>query len=234
MTGACKKSKFKIKKVKNTVAESVFEFLLLTIEFYCLMISPDLKLESEKVLLRPLQHLDIASFSPLTKDPSLWKYFTMLLNHPDELQRWVEIALKERDEGKRIPFTIIEKASGGICGSTSFGSISYFDKRIEIGWSWLGRQYQGTGINFHAKFCLLSFAFDLLSFERVEIKTDNLNERAKQGLRKIGAKEEGVLRSHMQMPMNRRRDSVYFSILKNEWPGIRNSIFKDINTFMFS
>ncbi len=198
------------------------------------MISPDLKLESEKVLLRPLQHLDIASFSPLTKDASLWKYFTMLLNHPGELQRWVEMALKERDEGKRIPFTIIEKATGAICGSTSLGSISYFDKRIEIGWSWLGRQYQGTGINFHAKFCLLSFVFDLLSFERVEIKTDNLNERARQGLRKIGATEEGVLRSHMQMPMNRRRDSVYFSILKDEWPGIRKSIFKDINTFMFS
>lgn len=198
------------------------------------MISPDLKLESEKVLLRPLQHLDIASFSTLTKDASLWKYFTMLLNHPDELLRWVEMALKEREEGKRIPFTIIEKATGAICGSTSLGSISYFDKRIEIGWSWLGRQYQGTGINFHAKFCLLSFVFDLLSFERVEIKTDNLNERAKQGLRKIGATEEGVLRSHMQMPMNRRRDSVYFSILKDEWPGIRKSVFKDINTFMFS
>jgi RimJ/RimL family protein N-acetyltransferase len=196
------------------------------------MISPDLTLETDKVLLRPLQHLDIASFSPLTKDSSIWKYFTMLLNNPDELQRWVEIAIEEREEGKRIPFTIMEKATGNVCGSTSLGSISYYDKRIEIGWSWLGKQYQGTGINFHAKFCMLSFAFEMLSFERVEIKTDNLNERAKQGLRKIGAKEEGILRSHMQMPMNRRRDSIYFSILKSEWPDIRNSIFKEIKTFM--
>jgi RimJ/RimL family protein N-acetyltransferase len=67
----------------------------------------------------------------------------------------------------------------------------------------------------------------------VEIKTDNLNERAKQGLRKIGAKEEGVLRSHMQMPLNRRRDSVYFSILKNEWPAIKKSVFKDITSFSY-
>jgi len=198
------------------------------------MIPPQLILETDKVLLRPLQHLDIASFTPLTKDASIWKYFTFLLNNPSELQYWVETALQEREEGKRIPFTIVEKVSGNICGSTSLGSISYYDKRIEIGWSWLGKQYQGTGINFHAKFCMLSFAFDLLSFERVEIKTDNLNERAKQGLRKIGAREEGVLRSHMKMPMNRRRDSVYFSILKNEWPGIRNSIFKEINTFICS
>ena len=195
------------------------------------MITQQLILETDKVLLRPLQHLDIASFSMITNDASVWKYFTFLLDDPEQLQRWVEIALQEREERKRIPFTIIEKSTGDICGSTSYGSISLFDKRIEIGWSWLAKEYQGTGINFHAKFSLLSYAFEVLDFERVEIKTDNLNERAKQALRKIGAKEEGVLRSHMQMPLNRRRDSVYFSILKNEWPGIRSSIFKEIKTF---
>lgn len=198
-----------------------------------MIISPDLRLETDKVLLRPLQHLDIVSFSPITEDESLWKYFTFLLNDAVELERWVEIALQEREEGKRIPFAIIEKSTGIVCGSTSFGNISYYDKRIEIGWSWLGKQYQGTGINFHAKFSLLSYAFDVLGWERVEIKTDNLNERARQALRKIGAKEEGVLRSHMQMPMNRRRDSVYFSIVKNEWPAVKNSIFREIKSFHF-
>lgn len=197
------------------------------------MISPELRLETDKVLLRPLQHLDIAAFSNIVNDPSLWDYFTLLLNDPAQLQQWVEIALREREEGKRIPFTIIEKATGAICGSTSFGNISYVDQRIEIGWSWLGKQFQGTGINFHAKFSLLSYAFDVLDWERVEIKTDNLNERSKQALRKIGATEEGVLRSHMQMPKNRRRDSVYFSIIKNEWAPIKNSIFKEIKTFSY-
>ncbi|MBS1920684.1 MAG: GNAT family N-acetyltransferase [Bacteroidetes bacterium] len=197
------------------------------------MISPDLKLETDKVLLRPLQHLDIASFATLTNDPSLWNYFTLLLDEPAQLQQWVAIALKEREERKRIPFTIIEKSTGAICGSTSFGNISYPDKRIEIGWSWLGKQYQGTGINFHAKFSLLSYSFDVLNWERAEIKTDNLNERSKQALRKIGATEEGVLRSHMQMPKNRRRDSVYFSFIKNEWPQIKSSVFREIKTFKY-
>ncbi|HWC53769.1 MAG TPA: GNAT family protein [Chitinophagaceae bacterium] len=197
------------------------------------MISPELRLETDKVLLRPLQHLDIAAFSNIVNDPSLWDYFTLLLNDPAQLQQWMEIALREREEGKRIPFTIVEKATGTICGSTSFGNISYVDQRIEIGWSWLGKQFQGTGINFHAKFSLLSYAFDVLDWERVEIKTDNLNERSKQALRKIGATEEGVLRSHMQMPKNRRRDSVYFSIIKNEWAPIKNSIFKEIKTFSY-
>jgi RimJ/RimL family protein N-acetyltransferase len=198
------------------------------------MISPHLILETDKVLLRPLLIQDISSFSQITKDSSIWKYFTFFLDDDAELQRWVELALQERKDGKRIPFTIIEKSTGTVCGSTSFGSISYFDKRIEIGWSWLGKNFQGTGINFHAKFSLLSYAFEILDWERVEIKTDNLNERAKQGLRKIGAKEEGVLRSHMQMPLNRRRDSVYFSILKNEWPSVRNTIFKELRSFSFT
>jgi N-acetyltransferase len=199
-----------------------------------MLIPPSLKLETDNVLLRPLQKEDMSSFARIVNDQSLWRYFTFLLNNAAELQRWVETALNEREDGKRIPFTIIEKATGEICGSTSLGSISYYDKRIEIGWSWLGKQYQGTGINFHAKFSMLSYAFDVLDWERVEIKTDNLNERAKQGLRKIGAKEEGVLRSHMQMPLNRRRDSVFFSILKNEWPEVKNSIFKDITSFQYS
>jgi len=198
------------------------------------MISQNLRLETDKVILRPLENSDISSFARITNEAALWKYFTFLLNNHSELQRWVETALKEREEGKRLPFTIIEKATGEVCGSTSLGSISYYDKRIEIGWSWLGKHYQGTGINFHAKFSMLSYAFDVLDWERVEIKTDNLNERAKQGLRKIGAKEEGVLRSHMQMPLNRRRDSVFFSILKDEWPKIKSSIFKENTSFQHS
>ena len=199
-----------------------------------MIIPQSLKLETDKVMLRPLQQEDISFFARIANEASLWKYFTFLLNNSAELQRWVETALKEREEGKRIPFTIIDKANGDVCGSTSLGSISYYDKRIEIGWSWLGKHFQGTGINFNAKFCMLSYAFDVLNWERVEIKTDNLNERAKQGLRKIGAKEEGVLRSHMKMPFNRRRDSVYFSILKDEWPAIKNSIFKEITSFQYS
>jgi len=199
-----------------------------------MIISQNLKLETDNVILRPLHQDDLSHFAGIANEASLWKYFTFLLNNSAELQRWVETALKEREEGKRIPFTIVEKTTGAVCGSTSFGSISYYDKRIEIGWSWLGKHYQGTGINFHAKFSMLSYAFDVLKWERVEIKTDNLNERAKQGLRKIGAKEEGVLRSHMQMPLNRRRDSIFFSILKDEWPKVKNSIFKEITSFQYS
>ena len=198
------------------------------------MISQQLVLETDKVLLRPMHGGDLTTFRELAKDTALWTYFTLELDKLEQLEAWMEVAMHDRVHGSRIPFTIIEKASDTIAGSSSYGNISYFDKRIEIGWSWLGKQFQGTGINLHAKFCLLNYAFQEWNFERVELKTDNLNDRAKQGLRKIGAQEEGVLRSHMQMPNGRRRDSVYFSILKTEWPAVRDSIFKDIKTFSYS
>jgi RimJ/RimL family protein N-acetyltransferase len=190
---------------------------------------PDgLSLSTQKLLLRPLKQQDIKQFLPLTAAAELWQYFTKLLNHEDQLTDWVNQGLEERAGKTRFPFTITEKETGVICGSTSFGNISFFDKRIEIGWTWLGKAFHGTGINHHAKYAMLQFAFEELLFERVEIKTDNLNERAKQALRKIGAREEGVLRSHMLMPGGRRRDSVYFSILKNEWPEVKSNFFKDI------
>src|SRR5688500_9653575 len=145
-----------------------------------------LSLETNKVLLRPLVMADFHAFIPLTTLPSTWKYFTKLLNEEDQLMDWVKQAIDDRNNKSRYPFTIVDKEGERICGSTSFGNISFFDKRIEIGWTWLSPSYQGTGINPHAKFAMLHFAFEQLAFERVEIKTDNLNERAKQALRKIG------------------------------------------------
>lgn len=108
------------------------------------------------------------------------------------------------------------------------GSISMHDLKLEIGWSWLGAGFRSSGINRHAKFAMMQYAFEEINFERVEFKTDVLNERARQGLRKIGGVEEGILRSHMTMWNNRRRSSIYYSVLKNEWPEIKEKIFRDI------
>jgi len=100
---------------------------------------------------------------------------------------------------------------------SSFGNVSVLDSRVEIGWSWIGLDFQGTGVNSEYKRLLLSFAFDKLKFIRVEFKTDVLNVKARRALEKIGAVEEGVLRSHTQMHHNRRRDTIYYSILQEEW-----------------
>ena len=186
------------------------------------------QLETPRVLLRPMQMEDIEEYNSLSNDPDIWKYFTKLLSDPSEMKQWVEDALKDKAAYTRMPFTVIDKDTKNICGSTSFGNISFYDKRIEIGWSWLGRKSIGSGVNKHAKFALLSYAFEVMKMERVEIKTDYLNERAKAALIKVGMKPEGVLRSHIQMHSDRRRDTIYFAIIRPEWQERKIQFFDDL------
>jgi RimJ/RimL family protein N-acetyltransferase len=198
------------------------------------MIEADLMLETNRVFLRPIEESDLNPFFHLAQDDKeMWKYFTLNLADKNDLERWMEAAFSDRASGTRRPFTIIDKNTNQIAGSSSMGNISYHDLRLEIGWSWLGKTFRSTGVNFHTKYSMMRYAFEEMSFERVEFKTDLLNERAKQGLRKVGGKEEGVLRSHMTMWNNRRRDSIYFSVIKKEWPQLKETIFKDIAGYAF-
>ena len=195
-------------------------------------IPPELKLETDRVLLRPIAIDDFDPFLALAQqDKDMWKYFSLNLADKMGLKKWMDTAVAERETGTRRPFTIIDKKAKQIAGSSSLGNISYHDLRVEIGWSWLGKDFRSSGVNFNAKYAMMRYAFDELNFERVEFKTDLLNERAKQGLRKIGARDEGVLRSHMTMWNDRRRDSIYFSVLKNEWPHLKETIFKEISGY---
>lgn len=190
--------------------------------------SGNLELETPRVLLRRLKAEDLPALRALSTDETTWKYFTRDLSQPGEMEAWIEEALQLYGEKARMPFVIIEKDSGNICGTTSYGNISFYDKRIEIGWTWLGNDYIGSSINRHAKFCLISFAFEAMGMMRVEIKTDNLNERAKAALIKVGMKPEGVLRSHMQMHSNRRRDTIYFGMIREEWEERKINFFADL------
>jgi RimJ/RimL family protein N-acetyltransferase len=192
------------------------------------IIPRDLTLQTNIVLLRPMESSDFSEFSRLAQDEDAFRYFSLNLADPRQLQQWMNAAFKEREADTRRPFTIIEKSSGKIAGSMSMGNISIHDLRLEIGWSWLGKDFRSTGINFHSKYSMLRHSFDNLLFERVEFKTDVLNARARKGLEKIGGKEEGILRSHMTMWNNRRRDSVYYSVIRSEWPQLKQTIFKDI------
>lgn len=190
--------------------------------------STDTEFESPLLRMRLLLAEDVDHFHSLTADEEMWQYFTVNLADDAELKKWMEKALKEKAAGTRLPFTIICKEQNRIAGSMSIANISAYDLRAEIGWSWLGRDFRGRDVNRQAKFLLMRFLFEEWKFERVEFKTDVLNDRAINGLRKIGAREEGILRSHLKMWNNRRRDSIYFSVLKTEWPQLRTTIFKDL------
>lgn len=192
------------------------------------MLASDLTLETSKVLLRPVDEKDFDTFLQLAQDDDMWHFFAFNLAERSNMRKWMDTAHADLATKTRLPFTIIDKATGKIAGSMSLMNISWHDLRVEIGNSWLGKEFRSSGINKHSKFLMMDHMFGKHSFERIEFKTDVLNARARKGLQKIGGIEEGVFRSHMTMWNNRRRDSVYYSVLRSEWPALKLTIFKDI------
>lgn len=171
-------------------------------------------LENEHILLRPLQVADFPALLELTQDASLWTYFTHDLSTLAGLETWAA----GHFSGDRLQLVVINKQSGKLLGSTGFGNYFPRDQRIEIGWTWIGKAFQGTGINPQMKSLMLQYAFGELDMLRVEFKTDVLNLPARQALLRLGATEEGILRSHTLMTQGRRRDTIYYSFLRVEWP----------------
>ncbi|MFE3738516.1 GNAT family N-acetyltransferase [Streptomyces sp. NPDC059096] len=181
-------------------------------------------LENDHVMLRPIVPEDREALREPAMSPEIWRYFVMLIETDAEFDAFFDAALADQDAGRRVVYHIIDKPTGRTAGSMSFCNIAEADGRLEIGWSWLGTKFQGQGINRWAKFLMLEQAITELGAERVEFKTDVLNLQARQGLRNIGATEEGVLRSFNPMPGGRRRDAIYYSMLRSEWPEVREQL----------
>ena len=190
-------------------------------------ISQNILLENDRSLLRPLVAEDIEHLLPLAlKDKDLMDFSPSEIHRPELIQAYVDTALAAKADGIRYPFIIFDKHNNQFAGSTSFGNISNQNSRLEIGWTWIGKNFQRTGLNRNNKFLMLSYAFEKLNCLRVELKTDTRNIQSRTAMKKIGATEEGILRSHTLMSDGYRRDTIYYSILKNEWEVIKGSIFK--------
>jgi N-acetyltransferase len=181
-------------------------------------------LEGSHVRLEPLTAGHIAALSKVAFDPDLWRITTTCIETPADLQRYVQEALALQRAGTALPFCIIDRGTNAAIGSTRFGNYDAANRRVEIGWSWVAKPWQRTAANPEAKLLMLDYAFSELECLRVEFKTDALNARSRAALLKLGAREEGILRSHMIVRDGRRRDSVYFSILLEEWPDVRRTL----------
>nr|WP_223182963.1 MULTISPECIES: GNAT family protein [unclassified Streptomyces] len=185
-----------------------------------------LELGNERVTLRRIRVTDTEEFARIVYEPDIWRYFVQRIETPDDLHAFLETAIRDTLTGTRIVFAVVDESTGRIVGSCAYGNLAPADRRLEIGWSWLYAGARRTGVNRAVKLALLDHAFDVLGCERVEFKTDVLNTGARAGLSGIGATEEGVLRSFNVMPGGRRRDVVYYSILRAEWPAVRKERFE--------
>jgi len=182
-------------------------------------------IENEFVLLRPVVESDREAVRKIANDPDIWRYFVFRVGTDAEFESFFSAMISDQTNGTRAVYVVIEKSSGAIAGSMSFGNMAEKEARLEVGWSWLGKAYRGAGINRWAKYLLLQHAFETMGAQRVEFKTDVLNLQARAGLRNIGAQEEGVLRS-FYMPCGRRRDAIFFSVLSNEWAKVKAGLLQ--------
>ncbi|MEJ7846520.1 MAG: GNAT family protein [Pyrinomonadaceae bacterium] len=181
-------------------------------------------LDGEFVRLEPMKigHLDALCEVGLI--PELWKLTANIVEDQEDLQRYVETALNDQARGVTLPFVTVDKAAGKIVGSTRFGNIESLNRKVEIGWTWIHPDWQRSFVNTEAKLLMLTHAFETWKCIRVELKTDALNERSRKAIARIGGKEEGTLRHHMITESGRFRDSVFFSIIDEEWETVKRNL----------
>lgn len=176
-------------------------------------------LEDDFVLLRPLQESDIENLLEIAvNEPETWKYSLIPANGRENLTNYIKTAIEARENKTEFPFIVFDKKSGKHAGSTRFYDIQMKFKTLQLGYTWYGKDFRGTGLNKHCKFLLLQFAFENLGLERVEFRADNANLRSIAAMKSIGCKVEGILRNHMPtFESEARRDSIILSILREEW-----------------
>jgi RimJ/RimL family protein N-acetyltransferase len=181
--------------------------------------SDNIILEDDLVLLRPLQESDVENLLEISiNEPETWKFSLVGADGKENLINYIKSAIKERESKKEFPFIVFDKKSQKYAGSTRFYDIQLEYKTVQLGYTWYGSAFRGTGLNKHCKFLLLQFAFETLGMERVEFRADNNNERSIAAMKSIGCKVEGILRSHMPTAKGDvRRNSIVLSILKDEW-----------------
>jgi RimJ/RimL family protein N-acetyltransferase len=178
----------------------------------------DYILENSCVLLRPLIAEDISNLLLFAlNEPQLWKYSLTEVAGEIPMKNYLSAALAGRKAGKEYPFMVFDKRTQEYAGCTRFYDIQLQNQVMQLGYTWYGSKFHGTGLNQHCKFLLLSFAFEQAGMLRVEFRADNNNARSIAAMKKIGCKVEGVLRSNLPKPDGTRRDSIILRILKNEW-----------------
>lgn len=183
-------------------------------------------LENERVKLTPLQRSDFALLRTYSlNEPELWKYSLTAGNGEENLRNYIDLALTSREMNISYPFLVFDKIKNKVAGSTRFYDYQSTHQTIQLGFTWYGKEFHGTGLNQHCKFLMLQLAFEEWKLERVEFRADNNNKRSIAAMKKIGCTEEGVLRQNCAAPDGSRRDSIVLSILKNEWFGTIKKAF---------
>jgi len=178
-------------------------------------------LEGRHVRLEPLAREHRADLAVVALDPDLWRFTLTQIHSLDDLDAYIEEALAGQRGGTALPFATVNRATGRAIGSTRFGNIDTRNRHVEIGWSWLGREFHRQAFNTEAKLLMLGHAFERMECIRVEFRVNAPNARSRRAVVRLGAQMEGILRQHTIRSDGQRIDWVYYSILRGEWPEVR-------------
>ena len=184
-------------------------------------------LENKSVLLRPLVENDFENLLYFSlNEPETWHFSLVSADGKENLKKYISIALKARENKTEYPFIVFDKIKNEYAGSTRFYDINLPFKTLQLGYTWYGKKFRGTGLNKQCKFLLFQFAFEAMQMERVELRADNNNHRSVAAMKSIGCKVDGILRSNMPTrDSETRRDSIVLSVLKDEWfDEVRNNL----------
>ncbi|MEP6537651.1 MAG: GNAT family protein [Bryobacteraceae bacterium] len=184
------------------------------------MLHPPL-LPGRHVRLEPLTLGHHAALCEVGIDEELWRWIPLQIRTAADMLEYIQNALGAQEKELEMPFATVDLASGRVIGSTRFMNIEAKHRRLEIGSTWIAAPWQRSAINTEAKYLMLSHAFGPLQCNRVELKTDSLNQKSRNAILRIGAKQEGIFRKHMVTSSGRIRDTVYFSIIDTEWPEVK-------------
>ncbi|MDR0190510.1 GNAT family protein [Pseudomonas yamanorum] len=181
----------------------------------------EITLTGTTVELRPLQREHSAALVQAAADGQLWNLKVTNVPGPDTVEKYVDIALAGREAGTMIPFVIVRHDTGEIVGSTRFWKVDRVNRKLEIGHTFISQSVQKSGVNTEAKLLLLTHAFEVMDCVRVQFTTDELNEKSRAAILRLGAVQEGIVRHERIMPDGRKRNSVRFSIIDPEWPQVK-------------
>lgn len=181
-------------------------------------------LAGDRVVLEPMAREHAPALGEACADGALWNLWYTSVPAPDRVQAWIETALAQHDEGRALPFVVRERAGGAIVGSTRYCNVDATHRRVEIGHTWYAKRVQRTGVNSECKLLLLRHAFEALDCIAVEFRTSTFNHASQRAIERLGAKRDGVLRSHVRHADGTLRDTVVYSIVAAEWPAVRTHL----------
>jgi RimJ/RimL family protein N-acetyltransferase len=187
-------------------------------------------LEGAHVRLEPLGLHHVDALTKVAVDSQIWQFTTVVIRSADDMRKYIETALSWQSAGTAVPFVTIDRHSHQVIGSTRFANIDWDHRHAEIGWTWLNPKWWRTAINTEAKYLMLRHAFENWKCIRVELKTHAKNARSRAAILRLGAKEEGTLRRQLIQPDGSYRDTVYYSILDDEWPDVKRRLEEILRT----